>query len=86
MAPKPEAARLAYVFGMVLTMAATILAIRRAIWLHRARHRFTVLNFSFCTKAVDQLFAAEREGSNSTALCGGARSPLGLLGQSSMAF
>jgi hypothetical protein len=56
--PKPKPARFVFAVGMVLAMALTILAVM-AIWLRRARHRFTTLNFCFCTKAVDQLFAAD---------------------------
>src|SRR5262249_50558826 len=55
MAPKPEPARLAYVFGMVLAVAAIILAITTHNLAAPARHRYTILNFCFCTKAVDQL-------------------------------
>ena len=52
MAPKPKPARFVFTVGMALAMALTILTISRrtAIGLRRARQRFAILNFCFCTK------------------------------------
>jgi len=47
MAPKP--ARFVFSVGMALT----ILAVMTWRWLSRACHRFTSLNFCFCTKGTD---------------------------------
>ena len=77
MAPKPEPARLAYVFGMVL-----------AVGDHPSDHdtqfgcaeRVTDLSSSTCAfvlRRSTSFLPPSGRGPNST-LCGGARSPLGL--------
>ena len=60
MAPKPQPARFGFTVGLVLAMASTILTITadRDLAAPSASPIYP-LNFCFCIKAVDQLFAAD---------------------------